>query len=150
MQENSSTAIPPAPFVDSIAYTVSCVSKKSRSHLGWELSCYCFHLWTHSCLYQRACRKSRSRTESICSGILAWLEEADSPHPRRGICQLAPSSRDCENREYLKVFRHCLKPWLITRLTQPGKCPSENSCSIAWTFSIHLKLISKEPKTQSK
>ena len=68
MQEKSSTAMPLAPFVDSVAYAVNCVSKKSESHLGQELSCYCFHSRTRSCPCQRACRKSSSRTERICSG----------------------------------------------------------------------------------
>lgn len=50
MQEKSSTAMPLAPFVDSVAYTVNCVSKQSKSHLGQELSCCCFHSRSRLCL----------------------------------------------------------------------------------------------------
>lgn len=107
MQENPGTAIPLVPFGDSVAYTVNCVSKKSESLLGWELSCSCFHSWTH---YVHASRLVGNQAAELKESGLespVWLAEAERPLLRRGICQLTPSRRSCENREYLQVFKRC-------------------------------------------
>lgn len=103
-QENSSTAIPLAPFVDSLAYTVSCAARNPS--LVWAES-FPVTVFIHGLSHVRASRLVGNQAAELKESVLEspmWLAEAASPLLRRGICQLTPSRRACENREYLEVF----------------------------------------------